>query len=319
MSYVLITGCDGFIGSKLTKALLEEGYKVLGISINKEANIVHENFKFISINITDCLAIEKVFKENDMSSVIHLAAIAHTKKGQKIDWNTYYRVNTLASKTIFKCAAKVKASTFFASTVDVYGACEDDILTKYSTPMPVSDYGISKYKAEKILREIAEYNKLNYVISRFAPVYSQENMKDVYKRIYLRKTQIGFIIGRGFEYHFVSINNIIEFIKNWVKSSKGEVGIVNICDNRPINSEEFIKLEKGIGNAKQVVWFPEFLFTVISYCINTIYTITKNNKLNKLRVGLNKLINPPKYSIDEMRQLTSLKWDLEKTVYDNKN
>jgi len=319
MSYILITGCDGFIGSKVTKALLEEGNKVLGISTNKEANVVHENFKFISINITDCLSIEKVFKVNDISSVIHLAAIAHNKKGQMIDWNTYYRVNTLASKIIFECAAKVKASIFFASTVDVYGACEDGILTEDSIPVPVSDYGISKHKAENKLREIAGYNKVNYVIARFAPVYSQEHMKDIYKRIYLKYPNIAFKIGDGLKYQFVSINNVIDFIVTWIKSSKDVTGIVNVCDNNPINSNEFIKLEKGIGNANWVVWLSETLFTIIIICIDFIYKATENNKLKKFRIGLNKLIAPLKYSIDKMKRLTSFQWDLEKTIYFNKN
>lgn len=295
MSYILITGCDGFIGSKVTKALLEEGNKVLGISTNKEANVVHENFKFISINITDCLSIEKVFKENDISSVIHLAAIAHTKKGQKIDWNTYYRVNTLASKTIFECAAKVKASVFFASTVDVYGACEDGILTEDSIPVPVSDYGISKYKTEIKLSEIAEYNKLDYVIARFAPVYSQEHMNDVYKRIYLKNPIIAFKIGNGLKYQFLHLKKVIDFICEWNKNKAKNIGVVNLFDNELVDTKDLLCAERNNSKAKIVLIIPEPMVSVIKRLLDLILKLNKSSKILALHTTVYKLIRPPRY------------------------
>ncbi|HHV99392.1 MAG TPA: NAD(P)-dependent oxidoreductase [Clostridiaceae bacterium] len=317
MSYILVTGCNGFIGNRLTRALLEEGYEVLGISIEKETKIVHRNFKYISIDITDCLSVEKLFQENSISTVMHFAAIAHTKKGQKVDWNTFYRVNTLASKTIFDCAARVKADVIFASTVDVYGACEDSILTEKSIPQPVSDYGISKYLAENILKEIAEDKGINYLIPRFAPVYSKEFMKDAYKRIYLKYPKIGFIIGQGLKYHFLSVNNIIDLIVNWIKSDNKFIGIINVRDSEPIDSAEFINLERQFGKVAKIIRVPRWLILLIEFFIDSMYRITKNYKLLKLRTILYKIVNPNKYSIDKMEQLIIQKWNLRNTVCDN--
>lgn len=316
MSYILVTGCNGFIGSRLTRTLLKEGFEVLGVSTSKDTKIEHTNFKYNSMNITDCLSVENLFLENDISTVIHLAAIAHINNGQKVDWNTYYRVNTLASRTIFECAAKVKANVIFASTVDVYGTCEDSILTEKSIPKPVSYYGMSKYRAENLLKEIAESSELNYITTRLAPVYAKEFMKDAYKRIYLKYPKIAFIIGQGLEYQFLSVNNINDFVISWIKSDKKLKGILNVRDSEPINSWEFINFEGKIGNARNVIRIPQLFISLIKLSIDSLYKITKNNKILKIRTSLYKLINPNKYSIEKMTQLTTQKWNLENTIYD---
>jgi nucleoside-diphosphate-sugar epimerase len=319
MSNVLVTGCNGFIGSRVTQTLLKEGYNVLGISMEEKSHLNHPSFRYISANITDCISIERIFQENDISMVIHLAAIAHTQKGQKVDWNTYYRVNTLASKTIFECADRVNADVFFASTVDVYGACEDSILTEELVPRPISDYGISKYQAENILMEIAKYSDSNHIIARFAPVYAKEFMKDAYKRIYVKYPKIGFVIGEGYKYQLLSVNNICDFVISWIKSDKKFRGIVNVTDSESIDSREFISLERKIGNVRKVIRIPQLLISFIISTIDSIYKKTKNNKLLKVRTTLYKLINPNKYSIDKMKKLTIQKWNLVTTVYDSRD
>lgn len=304
MSYILITGCNGFIGSRVAEVLLKEGHNVLGISIEKKSNIKHSRFKYISVNITDCLGIEKVFKENDISTVIHLAAIAHKQKGQKVDWNTYYRVNTLASKIIFGCAARVKADIIFASTVDVYGACEDRILTEDSMPKPVSDYGISKYQAENILMEIAKDNELDYIILRFAPVYSAEHMKDIYKRIYLKEPSIALLIGSGLDYYFVSINKITKFIAQWIKSNHKLTGRLNFFDKYPMNSKEMIKRERENKKAKIIIFIPLIMTKLVDKALCFLYGVSNSNKLLNFHIAARKLIRPPRYaSIKQLEEI----------------
>lgn len=317
MCYVLITGCNGFVGEILTISLLKKGHKVLGISKSKYPKVSHKNFKYICADITDCKTIEGIFSKYIISSVIHLAAIAHIRNRKKIDWNEFYRVNTLASKTIFQCAVNNGAKIFFASTVDVYGSTQCPVITEDVKPNPISDYAKSKYLAEKILIEIGEKNSHPYLIGRFAPVYAKNYMKDVYKRVYLKYPLITFFLGNEYYYHFVSVYNVVDFIINWLESSKEITGIYNVCDDQPINIKRFIQLEKNIGNSKKTIYLPKPIFTFIKYFSSTIYLIFRIEKFKKVYTNLYKLTNPSVYSIIKMKNIIQPKWDLENTVYDN--
>ncbi|MFC5734297.1 NAD-dependent epimerase/dehydratase family protein [Cytobacillus gottheilii] len=316
MGYVLVTGCNGFVGSRLIDVLLEKGYKVLGLSTGKSNRAINEQFNYISVDITDSIAIEKIFHEHDISEVIHLAAIAHRKNRKNLDWNKYYRVNTLACKTIFQCATRSNTKIFYASSVDVYGNINSPILTEDLLSNPISDYAKSKYLAEIMLEEISKRNSYNnYVIARFAPVYAKGYMKDAYKRIYIKYPNIAFTVGKGYSYHFVSVNNVIDFAVKWLESNEKMTGTYNVCDSKLINSKDFVSLEKKIGNSKNVLYLPNQIFTLVKLILDISCKILKKSKLIKLRTNIYKLINPARYSTDKMEKILKPNWDLEKTVY----
>lgn len=288
MGYILVTGCNGFIGSKLTQTLLNRGYKVLGISYSKSCNIVGKNFKYISVNLNNCLTIEKIFRENNISKVIHLAAIAHVKKGQKVNWNSYYRVNTLASKTIFECSIKAEAKIFFASSIDVYGASKERKWTEDIAPIPVSLYGKSKYLAEQYLQDLYG-DKGNYTIGRFAPVYSDKNKKDVYKRIYVKFPNFAMVLATKPYYTLLSIENLVNFIAKWVENNNIEKNIINICDKDSVSAEFLINNEKKEGRAKYIIKIPYLISWFFSWVSNKLlYSHSKAD----LGFTLTKLFDP---------------------------
>lgn len=315
MSYILVTGSNGFIGKSLTEALLKKGYKVLGLSKSETPKIMHSNYKYISVDLTNTLLVEKIFLEYEISVVIHLAAIAHYKHDKNINWNDFYRVNTLASKTIFECAKKVNASVFYSSTIDVYGNSVDSLITEDTIPVPTSDYAKSKYLAEKYLEELMVKN---YIIGRFAPVYGKGFMKDIYKRIYLKYPDLAFIVGKGYDYHFVSINNIIDFTLHWVEKQDKISGIVNICDNELLNSKYFLDLEKRNKDIKYTIFIPSTFIVISLNILDKVNGVLNNNLIKKMHLNLNKLIKPKRYSINKMSTISKPKWNIENTVYKGK-
>lgn len=319
MNYILVTGCNGFIGKKLTGELLCKGYKVIGISTGENTLDSHKNFRYHQIDLTDSISVEKLFDTYNISSVIHLAAIAHLKGRKDIDWNEFYRVNVLASKTVFQCAINANAKIFYASTVDVYGELNTEEISENANPHPLSDYAKSKYIAEEILKEMASENNIDYCIARFAPVYGKKFMKDVYKRIYLHYPSLAFLIEDGYNYHFVSVNNVIEFIIHWASEKDNMVGTFNVCDPELINSKEFITHEQKLDNSKKVIKLNRKMFIPLTVSLETIYWLTKSAKINKIRKNLYKLISPPRYSTQKMNEVVSPKWNLKNTIYDDIN
>lgn len=165
---VLITGGAGFIGSHLGDLLVKEGYKVFvidNLSSGKMEN-VDKSIKTYIMDINS-LDIEKVFIDNKIDYVFHLAAqpsVSFATKNPTEDATE----NILGSINLLKLAKQYGVRKFItASTAAVYGVPEYlPVDEKHSTKC-LSFYGISKLTMEKYI----ELFGIDYVIFRFANVY----------------------------------------------------------------------------------------------------------------------------------------------------
>ena len=108
---VLVTGCAGFIGSNVTRLLVEAGHEVYGIDSllgrhgsklqqwRLDALKPHHRFTFHPIDILDLDLLKTILKENQktgdrISAVINLAARARVRDSVE-EPRAYYGVNTL--------------------------------------------------------------------------------------------------------------------------------------------------------------------------------------------------------------------------------
>lgn len=141
---MLVTGGAGFIGSHLVRKLLSLGNEVRVLDDLSSGRI--ENVKgaeFIRGDVrseSDCRKAAK-----GCECIFHLAALTDLREsGDKI-----FQVNFIGSKNVFAAAEKEGAKVIFTSSAAVYGNGP----TLESSPVaPITDYGKSKAKAEKILK-----------------------------------------------------------------------------------------------------------------------------------------------------------------------
>lgn len=298
---VLITGCNGLIGKNLSLALLKKGFIVTGVGTRETSEIKDANFNYMKIDLTNYKKMKELFQYNDFSHVIHLAAIAHVFKGRKISWSKYYRINTLVSRSIFKFAAFYDIPVFFSSTVDVYGI-KEKVINENSKPEPIGFYSNSKLMAEKNLMDMHE----NYLIARFAPIYTEENKRDIQKRYYIKYPNIAFLIGEGKDYEFLHIDNAIKFILGWVLSPYETSQIINVMDLKRHNTKDLIKEEKKQSKAKKVIWLPEISLTFIYILVNLLLS-----KRSLLKFTAYKIIKPMKFDrkkINEFLNTTDMNY-----------
>ena len=123
---VFVTGCAGFVGSNLSKTLLDRGYFVTGVdnlSTGKlkylDELITNKNFKFFKTDIYKSNKIEKIIKNH--SIVFHLAANADVKDGLKHPHKDLQQ-NTIATFKILESMRKNKIKKIvFSSTGSIYG------------------------------------------------------------------------------------------------------------------------------------------------------------------------------------------------------
>ena len=144
----LITGGCGYIGSNLTKYLLNNGHKVIVIDNLWFGNKLKKN-KNLKIIKEDIRNFDKI-KITNTDAIIHLANIANDPTVE-LNPNLSWEVNVLASKLIADHAIKnkVKKLIFFSSG-SVYGVKKENKVTEDLKLNPISIYNKTKMIAERV-------------------------------------------------------------------------------------------------------------------------------------------------------------------------
>ena len=152
---ILITGGGGYLGSILSRKLLEKNYQVRVIDplwygeepIQSLLN--NENFEVIKEDIRNLVSTVRAMKEID--AVIHLASLVGMP-ASSIEPRTSEEINYLATKNIAELCALHDIRTYiFASTCSVYGAQPNELISEKSHCMPLDFYAEQKYKSERAI------------------------------------------------------------------------------------------------------------------------------------------------------------------------
>ena len=184
---VLVTGGAGYIGSHTVVELLNKGRKVIIIddfSNSKESvldaikEITKKTFKFYKGNYLDRELLEKIFKENEIDSVINFAGFKAVGESVQKPLE-YYHNNVFGAINLLEVMKKYNVKNFiFSSSATVYGDPEkvplDENCKIGGTTNP---YGTSKLFIEQILQDLYKSdNSWNIVILRyFNPVGAHES------------------------------------------------------------------------------------------------------------------------------------------------
>ena len=287
---ILVTGAAGMIGSEVARALCDAGHDVIGADINP-AKTAHPLYTHVACDLTDPAEVRAMFNERHPDRVVHLAALAHVTGERNLSWNRYFMLNVLVSQNVFECAADGGVPVFFSSTVDVYGLCTDAI-SEETPPVPVGNYARSKYQAEQ--RLVSLMSSVPFFIARFAPVYTPDDMHDVYRRFYLKYPSLAFSIGSGRDYTFLGIDRVIDAVVTWAGRDPAPTGLVNFCDDTPFNSVEMIRRERRYGKAGRVFRVPE---AIAGLCRAASGVFSARFQLN-----VNKIIRPYRFDTTTMKR-----------------
>ena len=274
---ILVTGSAGMIGSHLAKGLLNNGFDVIGL--DKKEIQFGGDYKHYSIDLGDKEALSKVFRDNKIDRIIHLAALAHATGGKKYPKKLYEYLNVECANNIFQVANANGVPVLFISTVDVFGF-QRGVVTADTICHPVTIYGKTKYKAEQLLKE----SDCSYTIFRFSPVYTPEIKRDIQKRIYLKYPKWAYQIGKNTHYEVLSIDKAISEMIQWCSlMPQNEIRIVK--DDELLETKKYIMEEKELGNARHIIKLPRWLVVLG-------YSILRISGKNKYTFLLNKAVHP---------------------------
>lgn len=262
MKTYLITGGAGFIGSHLADNLLKEGNKIVVIDNfcdfynpklkeeNVKDNLNNSNYKLYRIDIRDKDNLEKVFIENKIDCVIHLAAMAGVRPSIE-NPTLYQEVNCLGTQNILECMKKYKVNKLvMASSSSVYGNCKE-VPFKESF---VVDYAISPYAATKKANEVMTHvyhalDNMNVIMLRFFTVFGPRQRPDLainkFTRLMLNNEEIPMFGDGSTSRDYTYVEDIVDGIKrsiHYVEKNDNVYEIINLGNSNPVSLKDMINI-----------------------------------------------------------------------------
>lgn len=174
---VLVTGGAGYIGSHTVLELLNEGKQVVVVdnlsnssaeSLNRVHQITGRKPFFYQIDLINKAALDEVFKEHKIDSVIHFAAFKAVGESVEKPFK-YYRNNMDGTLVLFEIMKKHGVKDLvFSSSCTVYGEPDTVPITEDSPLSAVNPYGRTKLFNEYMLRDFYKAdNSLNIALLRY--------------------------------------------------------------------------------------------------------------------------------------------------------
>ena len=193
MKNILITGGAGFIGSHLVKHFVKKykNYNIINVDKLTYASNVHflkelnnfKNYTFVQADICNLKEIEEIFKNNKISSVIHLAAESHVDNSIE-NALEFAKTNILGTINLLELSRKNWANNknnlfYHISTDEVFGSLnEHGIFSENSKYDPHSPYSASKASSDHFVRAFYDTHKLPVIISNCSNNYGPNQHKE---------------------------------------------------------------------------------------------------------------------------------------------
>ena len=244
----LVTGGAGFIGSYITKHLVNHGDSVVvldNLYTGKKKNLadIESKIEFIDGDIRDFKLLESIMKNTN--GVFHQAALASVPESYTIP-EKYDDVNVNGTENIFKLAKQFGLKVVYASSSSVYGNPKNIPMKESDEINPINPYAKTKADKEKLAIKYSRMG-VNIIGLRYFNVYGIGQSKEYAGVIKLFLEQIRDklppnVNGDGTQFRdFVHVSDVV---KANILSMDSNVtnGFFNVGTNSSITVLDLAKL-----------------------------------------------------------------------------
>ncbi|MCP4476714.1 MAG: NAD-dependent epimerase/dehydratase family protein [Planctomycetaceae bacterium] len=186
----LVTGCAGFIASRVTRHLLNDGHTVVGIdNLNdyydvslknhRIRQLESSNFQFSILDLEDTSLVNALFEKYKFDGVINLAARAGVRYSM-INPSVYMTTNAMGSLNLLEAMRNNGVRKYvLASTSSLYAGQEMPFVETLPVNKPLSSYAASKKAAEVLAYSHHHLYNLDISICRYFTVYGPAGRPDM--------------------------------------------------------------------------------------------------------------------------------------------
>lgn len=185
---ILVTGGAGYIGSHTCVELLNSGYEIVVLdnldnssekSLERVKELTGKDFPFYKADLLDYDAVNRVFEENKIDSVIHFAGLKAVGESTKMPIR-YYHNNITGTLNLVDIMEKHNVfNIVFSSSATVYGVPKSVPITEDFPTSTTNPYGSTKLMIENILKDVyLANNKWSVTLLRyFNPIGAHKSGK----------------------------------------------------------------------------------------------------------------------------------------------
>lgn len=270
---ILVCGGAGYIGSHMAAELLERGKEIVVLdNFEKGHKSAVLGGKVYQGDLRDENAVDKVFKENNIESVIDFAA--YSLVGESVgEPLKYFENNVVGTLNLLKSMRKYEVKYIvFSSTAATYGEPKNIPIFEDDSTYPTNPYGESKLTVEKLLKWSdraygIKYAALRYFNAAGAHISGligedhdpETHLIPIILQVALKKRDKIFIFGDDYntedgtcvrDYvhvmdlanaHLLALDKIIE---------DGKSGIYNLGNGRGFSVKEVIEVSRKVTGQK---------------------------------------------------------------------
>ena len=283
---VLITGAAGFIGFHLSKLLLAEGWRVVGVDgmtpyydpALKEGRLAQlsGDLRFERGLIETPGLLMRLMAEEKPQAVVHLAAQAGVRYSIEAP-RSYVEANLIGTYELLEAArAHPPAHLMLASTSSVYGANEKVPFAETDkVDRPMSFYAATKMATEGMAHSYAHLYHLPVTMFRFFTVYGPWGRPDMalfkFTRAILAGEPIDIYNNGEMARDFTYVEDLVEGIRRLIAVAPGTVSAgpmdslspvapfraVNIGNAAPVPLMDFVAaVERATGRVAEKNFLP---------------------------------------------------------------
>jgi UDP-glucuronate 4-epimerase len=293
MRKFLVTGCAGFIGYHVSRRLIEDGARVVGLdSLNDYYDVSlkrkrlelltafgwgSERFRFVQQDLTARPAMDALFRAEKFEIVVHLAAQAGVRYSLTHP-HTYADSNLTGFLNVLEgCRQYGVRHLAYASSSSVYGGNRHlPFSTRDNVDHPLSLYAASKKANELMAHAYAHLYRLPCTGLRFFTVYGPWGRPDmalfIFTKAIIEDRPIELFNEGNMERDFTYIDDVVEAVvllleriprpdPDWSDTrpdtSSAPYRIYNVGGHHPATLATFVEiLERKLGKAAKKTLLP---------------------------------------------------------------
>jgi len=286
----VVTGSNGFIGSHLVEALLEQGFYVrcLDIAHDVKVKTTNSRIEYCTIDCSDVGTIKKSKVLDDAQYIFHLAGVT-----KRVTLEQFRIGNVLPTKNLLEVVVekRIQLKRFvYISSQAAAGVANslDRPLTELCKPEPIEAYGKSKLEAERIVQKYID--QIPCTILRPSAVYGPRDVDflNIFKLVTNRLS-----IYPGCRDKFISIIFVKDLVNGIIQAARAPVSTGKnyfLSSEKPVRWRDIHGIIAKVADKTVVdINIPHWMVNFASRFGNIYSRLTGNYSLiNSQKIALSK-------------------------------